>query len=101
MTGLKLVLCSNRRIASAALSSVELSMRLASRKYCRYRRLMRSFSSWYFRAVYVHCLPLWFTKARRVPLGQNRDTVSRQARGCEVEEHGGLPLSYSDRVSPD
>lgn len=48
-----------------------------------------SSSEYRFRAVYVHCLPLWFTKARRVPLGQNRDTVSRQARGCEVEEHGG------------
>ena len=39
------------RKAKRALSTVEIFMRLASRKYCRYRRLVRSFSLWYFRTV--------------------------------------------------
>jgi len=56
------------RKAKSALATVEISMRLASRKYCRYRRLMRSFSLWYFRTVMCLVGSYGLRGLRRVPL---------------------------------
>lgn len=66
---LKLVLASKRKIASAALVTVVSLRPFASRMYCRYLRLIRSFSSVHLRAIWLAFRSDGLRGGKRNPLG--------------------------------